>query len=634
MPKLELNSIESLFYSLYDGGVEKIGVYEEEEENDMANSAQVEKKKGVKAGAQKLGSYLSSMVMPNIGAFIAWGVMTALFIGDGWLPNERLATMVSPTLTYLLPLLIAYTGGSMVYAQRGAVVGAIAAMGVIMGTDIPMFIGAMIMGPLGGWCIKKFDDVFKEKIRAGFEMLVNNFSAGLIGFALAILAFYGIGPVVEMISHLLSKGVEAIVGANLLPLANIFIEPGKVLFLNNAINHGILTPLGTEQAATSGKSILFLLEANPGPGLGILLAFTFFGKGSAKSSAPGAIIIQFLGGIHEIYFPYIMMKPALFLAAICGGVSGTFMFQLLGAGLKAAASPGSIFAVLLMTPKGLSNYIAVLSGVIVGAAVSFIVASIILRMDKTEEDTFDQSKELVQQQKAESKGQATATSEDTNSLNEINKIIFACDAGMGSSAMGASILRDKVKKAGIPLPVTNSAINNLQDDANALVVTQEELQERAKRKAPNSEFVAVENFMNSPKYDEIVQRLLKKDAPQKVVANENKAVATSATVVDTTQAYGKVTHIIFACDAGMGSSAMGASILRKLVKNNGLNLPVTNSAISNLQDEADALIVSQKELTTRATQKTPSAIHVSVDNFLTTTEYDKLVEALKMAQKA
>ena len=594
----------------------------------MANSAQVENKKGVKAGAQKLGSYLSSMVMPNIGAFIAWGVMTALFIGDGWLPNERLATMVSPTLTYLLPLLIAYTGGQMVYGQRGAVVGAISAMGVIMGTDIPMFIGAMIMGPLGGWCIKKFDDVFKEKVRAGFEMLVNNFSAGLIGFGLAILAFYGIGPVVEMISHLLSKGVEVIVGANLLPLANVFIEPGKVLFLNNAINHGILTPLGTEQAATSGKSILFLLEANPGPGLGILLAFTFFGKGSAKSSAPGAIIIQFLGGIHEIYFPYIMMKPALFLAAICGGVSGTFMFQLLGAGLKAASSPGSIFAILLMTPKGLSNYVAVLSGVIVGAVVSFIVASIILRMDKSQDDTFDQSKEMVQQQKAESKGQVTTT--PTTSFNDIDKIIFACDAGMGSSAMGASILRDKVKKAGIDLPVSNSAINNLQNDPKALVVTQEELQERAKRKSPSSEFVAVENFMNSPRYDEIVQRLLAEDVEPAPVAIPATSVTPQATVTDD---YSKVTHIIFACDAGMGSSAMGASILRKLVKNNGLTIPVTNSAIGNLQDEADALIVSQKELTTRATQKTPSAIHVSVDNFLTAPEYDKVVATLKEAKK-
>ncbi len=594
----------------------------------MANSAQVEKKKGAKAGAQKLGSYLSSMVMPNIGAFIAWGVMTALFIGDGWLPNERLATMVSPTLTYLLPLLIAYTGGQMVYGQRGAVVGAISAMGVIMGTDIPMFIGAMIMGPLGGWCIKKFDDVFKEKVRAGFEMLVNNFSAGLIGFGLAILAFYGIGPVVEMISHLLSKGVEVIVGANLLPLANVFIEPGKVLFLNNAINHGILTPLGTEQAATSGKSILFLLEANPGPGLGILLAFTFFGKGSAKSSAPGAIIIQFLGGIHEIYFPYIMMKPALFLAAICGGVSGTFMFQLLGAGLKAASSPGSIFAILLMTPKGLSNYVAVLSGVIVGAVVSFIVASIILRMDKSQDDTFDQSKEMVQQQKAESKGQVTTT--PTTSFNDIDKIIFACDAGMGSSAMGASILRDKVKKAGIDLPVSNSAINNLQNDPKALVVTQEELQERAKRKSPSSECVAVENFMNSPRYDEIVQRLLAEDVEPAPVATPATSVTPQATVTDD---YSKVTHIIFACDAGMGSSAMGASILRKLVKNNGLTIPVTNSAIGNLQDEADALIVSQKELTTRAMQKTPSAIHVSVDNFLTAPEYDKVVATLKEAKK-
>lgn len=258
--------------------------------------------------------------------------------------------MVGPMLTFLLPLLIAYQGGSTVYGQRGAVVGAIATMGVIMGApDVPMLIGAMALGPLGGYSIKKFDQIFGKYIKTGLEMLVNNFSSGIIGFLLAIVAFYAIGPAVSSLTNLLANGVEWIMNAGLLPLTNIFIEPAKILFLNNAINHGILTPIGIEQAASAGKSVLFLLEANSGPGFGLLIAYTLFGKGAAKSSAVGASFIHLIGGIHEIYFPYVLMKPAMFLAVIAGGVAGTFTNVILDAGLVAAASPGSIIAVLAMT---------------------------------------------------------------------------------------------------------------------------------------------------------------------------------------------------------------------------------------------------------------------------------------------
>ena len=325
------------------------------------------KDSGLKASVQKLGSYLSSMVMPNIGSFIAWGIITALFIPDGWIPNEALANLVGPMRDYLLPILIGYTGGSMVYGQRGAVTGAIATMGAVVGASeivtgqatVPMFIGAMVLGPLGGWAIKKFDEKFQDKIPSGFEMLVNNFSIGIIGFLLVLVGFYAVGPFVSGMTTIFATGVDWIIQRRLLPLANVFIEPAKILFLNNALNHGILTPLGSQQVAETGRSILYLLEANPGPGLGILLAFTVFGKGSARSSAPGAIIIHFLGGIHEIYFPYVMMKPLLFLAVIAGGVSGTLTFQLLNAALTGPASPGSIIAILGMTAPG--AYIGVIS---------------------------------------------------------------------------------------------------------------------------------------------------------------------------------------------------------------------------------------------------------------------------------
>ncbi|MEQ2529484.1 PTS mannitol transporter subunit IICB [Robertmurraya yapensis] len=464
-------------------------------------------KSNAKVKIQKFGSNLSNMVLPNIGAFIAWGLITALFIETGWLPNEDLAKLVDPMIKYLLPLLIGFTGGRMVHDIRGGVVGATATMGVIVGTDIPMFLGAMIMGPIGGYVIKKFDQAVHGKIKAGFEMLVNNFSAGILGGLLTIIAFKAIGPVVEGLSNVLASGVEAIINANLLPLANIVIEPAKVLFLNNAINHGILSPLGIEQAADAGKSILFLLETNPGPGLGILLAFWLFGKGTAKQTAPGAVIIHFLGGIHEIYFPYILMKPMLILAAMAGGVSGVFTFNLFNAGLVAAPSPGSIFALIAMTPKG--NYLGVLAGVIVATAVSFAVASLILKTSKaTEEDLTSATAKMEEMKGKKSSVSSVLTTQTAINPDVVNKIVFACDAGMGSSAMGASILRNKVQKAGLGITVTNTAISNLPADAD-VVITHKDLTDRAKAKLPNVVHISVENFLNSPKYDELVDSLKK-----------------------------------------------------------------------------------------------------------------------------
>ena len=451
---------------------------------------------------QKFGSHLSGMVMPNIGAFIAWGLITALFIPTGWLPNERLASLVGPMITYLLPLLIGYTGGKMVYGMRGGVLGAIATMGVIVGADIPMFLGAMMVGPLGGVTMKYVDKALEGKVKSGFEMLVNNFSAGILGAILAVVSLYIVGPIVELLMNGLAAAVEAMMNANLIPLANIFIEPAKILFLNNAINHGILGPIGVGQATETGRSMMFLLEANPGPGLGILLAFMLFGNGGAKSSAPGAAIIHFLGGIHEIYFPYVLMKPALLLAVIAGGVSGTFTFNLLSAGLVAPPSPGSIFAIMALVPSG--GMFGVLSGVVVSTAVSFLVAMPIVKTMKPEEGDLEKATSAVKDMKAKKDEPAQTTSVvSAVDLATVSKIVFACDAGMGSSAMGASILRKKVKEAGLEIEVTNSSIANLQEGTE-LVITHKDLTERASVKLPNATHISVENFLATPKYDELI----------------------------------------------------------------------------------------------------------------------------------
>ncbi|HFU3946016.1 TPA: PTS mannitol-specific transporter subunit IIBC [Streptococcus suis] len=577
----------------------------------------------IRVRLQKLGTTLSNMVMPNIGAFIAWGVLTSLFIPTGWLPNETFATIVGPMITYLLPLLIGYTGGYNVYGQRGGVMGAILTMGVIAGSSVPMFIGAMVVGPLGAMAIKKFDEKVQPKIRPGFEMLVNNFSAGLIGFALMLVAFKVVGPFVESMTGAIGNGVQAIVDMKLLPLANIIIEPAKVLFLNNALNHGIFTPLGTEQVLEAGKSVLFLLEANPGPGLGILLAYAFFGKGSAKSSSWGAMVIHFLGGIHEIYFPYVMMKPALFLAAIAGGVSGTFVFQTLNAGLAAAASPGSIIAITGMVPKGdgyLGNVLAVYAGVLAGALASFLVAAIILKADKSEGESLEAAQAATKAAKAVAKGQAVETVAAEISANSVKQIIFACDAGMGSSAMGASLLREKVKKAGLDIPVTNKAIANLQDTEQTLIVTQQELADRAAQRTPRAIHVAVDNFLTSPKYDEIVAKLL----GQPVVAVAAR-VSEEANQAEIDLNY--IDEVVFAYGQSQGSATMGQTTLTAIFKNKGIGIPVASVPFEQLAEHnaKNILVVTTISQQAEVQQSAPNAQLLVVDSLVTTPEYDKIV---------
>ncbi|GAB2617545.1 PTS sugar transporter subunit IIA [Kocuria himachalensis] len=565
-----------------------------------------------RAHVQRFGTFLSGMIMPNIGAFIAWGLITAFFIEAGFTPfgplggfgenaeGEPYTGLVGPMITYLLPLLIAYTGGRMVYDVRGGVVGAIATMGVIVGTDIPMFIGAMLMGPLTAWVMKKVDGLWDGKIKPGFEMLVNNFSAGILAAAMAIFGFFLVGPAVLAFSNAAASAVDFLVTRGLLPLTSILIEPAKVLFLNNAINHGILTPLGTAQALEQGKSILFLLEANPGPGLGILLAYTVFGRGAARASAPGAALIHFVGGIHEIYFPYVLMKPALILAAIAGGMTGIFTLTLFDAGLRAPAAPGSIIAVFAQATT--DSYVGVAIAVTAATLVSFFVASIILKASKdkgegdlteatTRMETMKGKKSSVASAMVGTSGGADTGGHSTRELAEggpVQRIVFACDAGMGSSAMGASVLRNKVKAAGFgDVKVTNAAIANLTDDFD-IVVTHQDLATRARPKVPSASVVTVDNFMGSPRYDEIVEAVQQRNgAAVPAGAASGGAAGSAAGTVGEPSGGGTVT----AADEGAGSS--GATILTRdrIVMDGGAQ----NAA--QAIDEAGGLLVAAGAVT-------------------------------------
>ena len=466
---------------------------------------------------QKFGRYLSNMVQPNIGAFIAWGLITAFFIPTGWFPNETLAKLVSPMLTYLLPILIAYSGGNMVYGHRGGVVGSIMAAGVIVGSNIPMFLGAMITGPLGAFLIKKLDEIISPKIPTGFEMLINNFSAGILGMILAIISLYLIGPAVEMISNALSNGVKILVDLKLLPLVSIIVEPAKVFFLNNAINHGVFSPIGIQQVTEAGKSIFFTIETNPGPGLGVLLAYSIFGKGNSKATAPGAAIIHFFGGIHEIYFPYILMNPILIIALIIGGMSGVLTTLILKGGLIAVPAPGSIIAMLAVTPKG--GFIATIGSVLISAIIPFLLSSIFVKKSHSEENLEEaieksKSNKSLNSNDTENKEKNIISQINEMTLEEalknnikINKIVVACDAGMGSSAMGATILKKLATEKGIEnITIVNSAISNLDDSAD-IIITQKSLTALAKEKMPNKIHLSINNFMDKNFYNEVLDKI-------------------------------------------------------------------------------------------------------------------------------
>ncbi len=503
-----------------------------------------------RVAVQKFGTFLSGMIMPNIPALVAWGILTMFFIPAGFTPNEAISTIVGPMIHYLLPILIAYTGGHMVYGVRGGVVASMGVMGAIAGSDyliaqynltqaadnqlgqVHMFIGAMIMAPISAYSMKWLDRLWEDKIKAGLEMLVSMFSAGIWGFVLLLIGFYPIAWLVNGIMSILSTGVNYLVANNLLPLTSIIIEPAKVFFLNNAINHGVLTPLGLQQASDSGSSILFLLEANPGPGVGLLMAFTVFGVGAARASAPGAAFIQFIGGIHEVYFPYALMKPMLILALIAGGMTGVTTNMLLGGALRAPAAPGSILAVIAQIAPG--KYVPVLLSVLLSATVTFLIAAIILRASRArdlaaEAEGTDRFEAAIGQTEA-NKGKGSdalvglRTATLTAPAGTVKNIVFACDAGMGSSAMGASVLRKKIQAAGFSdVKVVNKAIASL-DDSYEIVVSHQDLMDRSSQKTPSAVHVSVDNFMASPRYDEVVEMVKeansspKADAPEPVAA--------------------------------------------------------------------------------------------------------------------
>lgn len=457
----------------------------------------------IKEEIQRFGKFISSMIIPNIGVFIAWGFITAMFTSTGWFPNEKIALLVEPLTNYLLPILIGVTGGKVTDGARGGVVAAIATIGVIVGSNMPVILGAIVIGPLSGVLIKRFDKFISEKVPSGFEMLVNNFSLAIIGIILSIVGLFIVGPLMSIITTMMNLGLEFIIRKGLLPLLAIFIEPIKILFLNNAINHGIIDVMAMSQVNEHGKSILYLLEANPGPGLGVILSYLVYSKGNMKQSAPSAAIIQLLGGIHEIYFPYILLNPILLLAAIIGNGCSIIFFQVFNSGLVSTASPGSIFSILMLSHRGdvLINFL----GVCLGALISFFISSIILKR-----------KYIKDNEKRRNKDSMKVSELD---IKNIKKIAFVCDVGMGSSAMGATKFRSRIKKFNFNVDIVNASINNIPDDAD-IIVTHTGLLSSIKGDFNKSKFIFIENFLEDENLDVLFDELYKinfiKDDKEKV----------------------------------------------------------------------------------------------------------------------
>lgn len=480
----------------------------------------------MKNSVQRFGKFLSAMIMPNIGALIAFGFLAAFFNGSGWIPHEGFATIFSAILVYLIPILIASTGGRLIGGERGSIIGAIAVVGAIMSDpDTTMLMAAMIIGPLSGFCIKKFDQVMEGHMPAGFEMLINNFSVGIIGMLLAMVSYLVIGPLMNLILAVLTAGVNMLVDHNMLPLIAVFIEPAKVLFLNNAINHGIFTPIATAQAAEAGKSIMYMLEANPGPGLGVLLAYMFFCEDKkTKQSAPGAVIIHLLGGIHEIYFPYILMNPLVIIAPIAGNIAAIFWYNLTNAGLVGPASPGSIIAYLMMASR--DSMVSVIVGVLIATAVSFGIASVVIRMSKGR--SLEEAQEEVASRKAEAKGTKTGAGAEPVAVRTegVRKVVFACDAGMGSSAMGATKFRNRIKAQRPDLTVINTSVDTIPADCDIAVV-QITLVERARKSVPQAQIVTLHNFLADPALDALYEQLTAKPDTEQVQP-EGQSVAQKA----------------------------------------------------------------------------------------------------------
>lgn len=477
--------------------------------------------KTLKTKIQAFGSLLGQMIMPLIGVFIAWGLLTSFFIPTGWAPNQELATMVGFGIVYVIPILICFLGGYKIYKLRGgAIAGIIAIAAVasgqseifikITGGTAPMLVSVMLFGPISALILKHSEKFWIQKIPSGYQMLINNFYLGLLGFVLLFpvyyLSIYLVGYFIKSLGFLTAKMGEY----KLYPLIALIIEPAKILFLNNAINHGVFTTLGALQVNETGKSILFLLESNPGPGLGILLFYLIFSKQeTTKTQATSSIPIHFFGGIHEVYFPFALLKPILILALIAGGIFGNTIFQIFNVGALAPVSPGSIIAQYIQVEKSTNSLIGLTIAIFGSTIVSLISALSINFLLRFLNKNVEKKKLLVEKDKKINKNKKVYNENTNKTEISWEKIVFACDAGMGSSVMAASILGKILKENNIlNVEISNLAIFDLTGKEE-IIITIQSLKDRVRAKNQTAKIIVLTQFLDKKSYENIALEIKK-----------------------------------------------------------------------------------------------------------------------------
>lgn len=436
---------------------------------------------------RRIGKYYTGIIMKNIGIFLCVGLLLVLFGEQGWMPDAHISEVTMLLYHVILPTMVAYEGGARFGGTSGGILAVLALAGVLSADSGTGLFGAMVIGPLAGGLWRQIGKV-SEKTDFRMKMLVKNLSLAVFGSVLLVLTKTLFVPVLEGALGIVYQGVHFLVAHHMTFAASVLLEPAKVFFLNNLMNHGILVPLGMSQVQETGSSILYLMETNPGPGLGVLLAMYFRNK-EYKSEYVSAMLAESVGGIHEVYFPFVLSDLRLLLPLILGGMAGNICFEFLDAGLKGAVSPGSFLVIFLMAGK--EGFFPVMAGMAASAAVSFAGCFFLLgygggkepeRKQRGEEMQRETTGRLADEMQADErladevqadgmqKEQMLRDEKKMQEKKRIEQIAFVCDGGVGSSVMGSALLRRLLAQRGITgVKVQAFAADLVPQEAEVLV---------------------------------------------------------------------------------------------------------------------------------------------------------------------
>ncbi|MDO4306662.1 MAG: hypothetical protein Q4C77_07490 [Eubacteriales bacterium] len=471
-----------------------------------------------------IGKFYSSIFMGNIGLFLFIGLLSVIFQEQGWFPNEKLYNISQLVYEVVLPTCIGYVGGEKIAGRSGGILAVLMVAGVLTADVHVGILAAMIAGPVGGAVWKYAGSRMKERVGSSLQMLAGNLLIGILGSLLAVLGYYILEPAVTWWAEGISGCLKALIEHRLLLLANVFIEPMKVFFLNNIVNHGMLVPLGMNQIQEGGKSVLFLLESNPGPGFGMLLAL-FLTQRERRGEYGTALFAQGAGGIHEVYFPYVLANLWLLLPLIAGGAAGTLCFELLHVGVTAPVSPGSIITILIMAGK--ENLLTAAGGIAVSAAVSFAGSLLVLGFRRQRRENSKPMKESTEKLTEEPIEESTEkpTEKPTEELTEelieepivepikeetrmpLKNIGFVCDAGVGSSAMGAALFRRKLAQNGIQGVAVQAYASDQIPKSLDLIVCQKDFLRLLPDGTKEMEIFAVDSLMGGEAFDKLINTI-------------------------------------------------------------------------------------------------------------------------------